>query len=45
MLVATDVAAKGLEFPDIKHVINFNMPRDVRIIYREINLMERSIIM
>lgn len=29
VLVATDVAAKGLDFPDIKHVINFDMPNDV----------------
>jgi ATP-dependent RNA helicase DDX41 len=27
--VATDVAAKGLDFPDIKHVINYDMPKDV----------------
>ena len=26
VLVATDVAAKGLDFPDIQHVINFTMP-------------------
>ncbi len=26
MLVATDIAAKGLDFPDIQHVINFDMP-------------------
>jgi len=29
-LVATDLAAKGLDFPDIKHVINFDMPKDVK---------------
>ena len=29
VLVATDVAAKGLDFPDIKHVINYDMPKDV----------------
>jgi ATP-dependent RNA helicase DDX41 len=28
-LVATDVAAKGLDFPDIQHVINYDMPKDV----------------
>ena len=29
VLVATDVAAKGLDFPDIKHVINFDMPSEI----------------
>lgn len=29
VLVATDIAAKGLDFPDIKHVINFDMPKDI----------------
>jgi ATP-dependent RNA helicase DDX41 len=29
VLVATDVAAKGLDFPRIRHVINFDMPKDV----------------
>jgi ATP-dependent RNA helicase DDX41 len=28
VLVATDVAAKGLDFPSIQHVINFDMPKD-----------------
>ena len=32
VLVATDVAAKGLDFPDINHVINYDMPKDVIII-------------
>ena len=31
MLVATDVASKGLDFPDIKHVVNFDMPKDRRL--------------
>ena len=29
VLVATDIAAKGLDFPDIQHVINFDMPAQI----------------
>ena len=29
VLVATDVASKGLDFPQIKHVINYDMPEDI----------------
>ncbi len=29
VLVATDIAAKGLDFADIQHVINFDMPAEI----------------
>lgn len=29
VLVASDVASKGLDFPDIQHVINYDMPDDI----------------
>ncbi|KAF5181764.1 Atp-dependent rna helicase abstrakt [Thalictrum thalictroides] len=29
VLVATDVASKGLDFPDIQHVINYDMPAEI----------------
>mmetsp|Transcript_28844 Transcript_28844/g.35449 ORF Transcript_28844/g.35449 Transcript_28844/m.35449 type:complete len:660 (+) Transcript_28844:235-2214(+) len=29
VLVATDIAAKGMDFPDIQHVINFDMPDEI----------------
>lgn len=31
MLVATDVAARGLDVSDITHVINFNLPDDLEV--------------
>lgn len=29
VLVATDVASKGLDFPSIQHVVNFDMPSEI----------------
>lgn len=29
VLVATDVASKGLDFAEIKHVINYDMPKEI----------------
>ncbi|CAI5939992.1 unnamed protein product [Closterium sp. NIES-65] len=29
VLVATDVASKGLDFPDIQHVVNYDMPAEI----------------
>eukprot|EP01112_Ceratiomyxa_fruticulosa_P012156 TRINITY_DN3352_c2_g1_i1.p1 TRINITY_DN3352_c2_g1~~TRINITY_DN3352_c2_g1_i1.p1 ORF type:complete len:636 (-),score=158.51 TRINITY_DN3352_c2_g1_i1:55-1962(-) len=29
VLIATDVASKGLDFPNIQHVINYDMPKNI----------------
>jgi ATP-dependent RNA helicase DDX41 len=29
VLVATDIAGKGLDFPNIQHIINYDMPADI----------------
>ena len=28
-MVATDIAARGLHFPGVKHVINYDMPSEI----------------
>ncbi|PVU95202.1 hypothetical protein BB561_001979 [Smittium simulii] len=42
VLVATDVASKGLDFSEIKHVINFDMPRDIEDYVHRIGRTGRS---
>lgn len=34
--MATDVASKGLDFPAIQHVINYDMPEEIENYGREI---------
>lgn len=29
VLVATDIASKGLDFNEIQHVINYDMPKEI----------------
>ena len=29
VLIGTDVASKGIDFPDVQHVINYDMPKDI----------------
>ena len=36
--MATDVASKGLDFPMIQHVINYDMPDDIE------NYVHRSVL-
>ncbi|XP_013383180.1 probable ATP-dependent RNA helicase DDX41 [Lingula anatina] len=42
VLVATDVASKGLDFPDIQHVINYDMPEDIENYVHRIGRTGRS---
>lgn len=42
VLVATDVASKGLDFQDIQHVINYDMPDDVENYVHRIGRTGRS---
>ncbi|KAI8979012.1 P-loop containing nucleoside triphosphate hydrolase protein [Pilobolus umbonatus] len=42
VLVATDVASKGLDFPEIKHVINYDMPKEIEDYVHRIGRTGRS---
>lgn len=42
VLVATDVASKGLDFPAIQHVINYDMPEEIENYGRHWALWEGS---
>jgi len=42
VLVATDVASKGLDFPDIQHVINYDMPKEIEDYVHRIGRTGRS---
>lgn len=42
VLVATDVASKGLDFPDIQHVINYDMPDEIENYVHRIGRTGRS---
>ncbi|KAI6225744.1 RNA helicase [Aphelenchoides besseyi] len=43
VLVATDVASKGLDFEAIQHVINFDMPEDIENYVHRIGRTGRSV--
>ncbi len=42
LLVATDIAAKGLDFPDIQHGINFDMPSEIEMYVHRIGRTGRN---
>lgn len=42
VLVATDVASKGLDFPNIQHVVNYDMPEDIENYVHRIGRTGRS---
>ncbi len=43
VMVATDLASKGLDFPDIKHVINYDMPEDIENYGSQLLSLARSV--
>ncbi|NNN49069.1 ATP-dependent RNA helicase SrmB [Vibrio sp. 2-2(8)] len=42
VLLATDVAARGIDLPDISHVINFDMPRSADVYLHRIGRTARA---
>lgn len=42
VLVATDVASKGLDFPAIQHVINYDMPEEIENYGKDVGFREGS---
>ncbi|KAM5245578.1 LOW QUALITY PROTEIN: putative ATP-dependent RNA helicase DDX41 [Ctenodactylus gundi] len=42
VLVATDVASKGLDFPAIQHIINYDMPEEIENYVHRIGRTRRS---
>ena len=42
VLVATDVASKGLDFPNIQHVINYDLPNEIENYVHRIGRTGRS---
>ncbi|MCS5947239.1 hypothetical protein LNP25_32450 [Klebsiella variicola subsp. variicola] len=42
VLIATDVAARGIDIPDVSHVFNFDMPRTADIYLHRIGRTGRA---
>ena len=42
VLPATDVAARGIDLPDVSHVVNFDMPRSADVYLHRIGRTARA---
>ncbi|MCV6070339.1 helicase-related protein, partial [Escherichia coli] len=42
VLLATDVAARGIDLPDVSHVINYDMPRTADVYLHRIGRTARA---